>query len=103
LGQRSHWQRFPSSHQFYSSHESRTYCAHSRKQDSEFSLGGRDFGRFLHAAPLVHDHRAINGRIKMKTRFAAAEARCGPKQTNHDEGRAQDLQIYPKEVARPTF
>jgi hypothetical protein len=51
----------------------------------------------------VHDHRAINGRIKMKTRFAAAEARCGPKQTNHDEGRAQDLQIYPKEVARPTF
>jgi hypothetical protein len=29
----------------------------------------------------------------MKTRLAAAEARCGPKQTNNNEGRPQDLQI----------
>jgi hypothetical protein len=29
----------------------------------------------------------------MNTRFSAAEARCGPKQTNNNEGRAQDLQI----------
>jgi hypothetical protein len=35
----------------------------------------------------------IDRRIEMKTRFAAAEARCGPKQTNNNEGRAQDLQI----------
>jgi hypothetical protein len=30
----------------------------------------------------------------MKTRIAAAEARCGPKQTINDEGTAHDLQIH---------
>jgi hypothetical protein len=34
----------------------------------------------------------------MKTTFAAAEARCGPKQTNNNEGRTQDLQIQMKEL-----
>jgi hypothetical protein len=51
----------------------------------------------------VHDHRAINRRIEMKTRIAAAEARCGPKQTHNNEGRAYDLQIQMKKAARPTF
>jgi hypothetical protein len=42
----------------------------------------------------------IDKRIEMKTKIAAAEARCGPKQTNNNEGTAQDLQIRMKKVER---
>src|SRR5437899_6452127 len=37
----------------------------------------------------------------MKTRIAAAEARCGPEQTNNDERRAQVLQIPNKIIKCP--
>jgi hypothetical protein len=42
----------------------------------------------------------INIKIEMKTRIAAAEARCGPKQTNNNEGSARDLQIRLKKAGR---
>jgi hypothetical protein len=42
---------------------------------------------------LLNDQHAIDRRNDPRTRIAAAEGRCAPKQTSNDEGRPWDLQI----------
>src|SRR5229473_5049946 len=93
LRERSHGLRFASADELDSCHEGRADSAQARKQYSEFSFGGRDFGRLFHAAPFIERSPRDRRKKRIRTRIAAAEACCVPKQTSNDEGRPRDLQI----------
>jgi hypothetical protein len=97
LRKRSHRLGFAFANQLHPRHKCRTHSAKARKQNSQLSLGRRNFGRLFHATPL--NERSKNDRRKKSefgTSAAAAEVRSGPKQTSNDEGSAQDLQIEGK-------
>ncbi len=53
LRERSNGLRLALADEFDSSHERGADSAHARQQNSEFPLGGRDFGRLFHAAPFI--------------------------------------------------
>src|SRR6267378_5907051 len=58
-----------------------------------FPLAGAILEGFSMPLLLLNDRNTIDGKNELKTRIAAAEACCVPKQTNNDEGRLEDLQI----------
>src|SRR5215469_7874748 len=100
LCERAHRTCFVSADELDARHERGAHRAHSRRQDAQFSLRGRNFSWLFHAAPLAHDQNPYRFRPKkdrickqLNSRIAAAEARCRPKQAINDEGTALVLQI----------
>jgi hypothetical protein len=49
---------------------------------------------------LVTDQKSVDRKNEVKTRIAAVEALCVPKQTNNHEGSAQDLQIRSRKASK---
>jgi hypothetical protein len=65
-----------------------------------FPLAGAILEGFSMPLLLLNDRHAIERKNEFRTRIAAAEACCVPKQTSNDEGRPRDLQIDTRKVHR---
>src|SRR5258708_34820810 len=73
LRERSNGLRLALAEVFDSSHERRADSAHARQQNSEFPIGGRDFGSLLHDAPFIQRSENIHAKSTFRTRTTAAE------------------------------